>query len=754
MSLRINQNVLAMRAFGSLQQTDDRLSQAVERLSTGLRINRAADDPTGLAVSERLRRQIRGLSRASLNGQDALSLVQTAEGAMNETQSILQRMRELAVQAGNDVLASSDRLEIQNEITTLRDDINRISRGTEFNTRRLLDGSQAANISSSSPAIQGIATGTPREAVADYSVSIALLQSGISEMQTSQIQYLKDVASTLAKGSTQLQSLAAFTDADGNSLLSNPQTLTVQGNGRSAGFTIDGQMTFSQLAAALQNALASPAGLAISGSKVGAVTTATTGVAGVGGYIQMTSGLSGKDTRVALLGDTAVIDALGFTVARQAVDSAYSVSIRDRAGNTNAVQTEGNRVSGLLSGVDILFSSQAAQVAGSTGLEAGLHLSANETFTLSVAAAAIGVPVTLTPGYWSLEGLSRSIQAQMDVAVNGVATISGITTSVVNGQVRITYDTPAAVAATGNDISISSYSGAALNFSNGDSPGFVDSSVASSKVAWGFSKYFDSSSGVASGTRTTIRVSDGKAAPIAISVFSTVGTFGPASQTVSDLVRFSDWQATVNETLATHTAMVRLFQIGEALAFTALRVGRENISGKSPVESLVELSSLTSPFTTRFGFESATQISARGAGDANFQLHVVNRSPEYLIGANQGEVLKAAFADMGASALGVDNLNVTTLQGAGEALSRIETALDRVSAERAKLGAWQNRLEETIYGLQNASGSLTEAESRIRDADIAAEMIEFTRDQIVAQSGTAMVAQANSHAMTVFKLLV
>ncbi|HNS10837.1 MAG TPA: flagellin, partial [Candidatus Ozemobacteraceae bacterium] len=168
MSLRINQNVVALSTYGNVNKTAGRLEKSIEKLSSGMRINRASDDAAGLAISEKMRRQIRGLNRAVLNAQDGISMVQTAEGAMNESHSILHRMRELAIQASNDTLTSNDRLEIQKEVIQLRDDLDRIARNTEFNTKKLLDGSQTALISASSASVNGIVTGNPSQAGGDY----------------------------------------------------------------------------------------------------------------------------------------------------------------------------------------------------------------------------------------------------------------------------------------------------------------------------------------------------------------------------------------------------------------------------------------------------------------------------------------------------------------------------------------------------------------------------------------------------------
>jgi len=138
--MRINNNLMAMNTHRQLGINTNAGAKSIEKLSSGYRINRAGDDAAGLAISEKMRGQIRGLTQASRNAQDGISLIQTAEGALNETQAILQRMRELAVQSSNDTNVGEDRLAIKEEITALSSEIKRISETTEFNTQKLLTG--------------------------------------------------------------------------------------------------------------------------------------------------------------------------------------------------------------------------------------------------------------------------------------------------------------------------------------------------------------------------------------------------------------------------------------------------------------------------------------------------------------------------------------------------------------------------------------------------------------------------------------
>ncbi|WP_034764424.1 flagellin N-terminal helical domain-containing protein [Rossellomorea vietnamensis] len=142
--MRINHNIAALNTYRQLNSASTAQSKSMEKLSSGMRINRAGDDAAGLAISEKMRGQIRGLDQAGRNAQDGISLLQTAEGALNETHDILQRMRELATQSANDTNTSTDRGEIQKEINQLTSEINRIGNNTEFNTQKLIDGSKAS----------------------------------------------------------------------------------------------------------------------------------------------------------------------------------------------------------------------------------------------------------------------------------------------------------------------------------------------------------------------------------------------------------------------------------------------------------------------------------------------------------------------------------------------------------------------------------------------------------------------------------
>ena len=153
MAMIVQHNMSAMNANRMLGITNSSLAKSTEKLSSGYKINRAADDAAGLSISEKMRSQIRGLNKASDNAQDGISLIQTAEGALNESHSILQRMRELSVQASNGTETDDDREAVQKEISQLQDELTRISSTTEFNTMKLLDGSLGSKSASSQGAV-------------------------------------------------------------------------------------------------------------------------------------------------------------------------------------------------------------------------------------------------------------------------------------------------------------------------------------------------------------------------------------------------------------------------------------------------------------------------------------------------------------------------------------------------------------------------------------------------------------------------
>ncbi|MGN7359307.1 flagellin N-terminal helical domain-containing protein [Paenibacillus sp. SAF-054] len=221
----INHNIAALNTHRQLSINTTNTNKNIEKLSSGLRINRAGDDAAGLAISEKMRGQIRGLDMASKNAQDGISLIQTAEGALNETHSILQRMRELAVQSGSDTNTNSDRSELQEEMNQLVQEIDRISTTTEFNTQKLLNGSfkgtfqiganEGQTIDLSVSAMGSAALGLTASATVESDVAVTGLADGTYKVDGSNI---KDASGAIV-GTVDGTNANVVNDAAGNAAI-------------------------------------------------------------------------------------------------------------------------------------------------------------------------------------------------------------------------------------------------------------------------------------------------------------------------------------------------------------------------------------------------------------------------------------------------------------------------------------------------------------------------------------------------------
>jgi len=488
MGLRINQNITALNAHRNLVATDSALSKSLERLSSGLRINRAADDAAGLAISEKMRGQIKGLAQAIRNAQDAISLIQTAEGALNETHSILQRMRQLAVQAANDTLTPDDREQIQKEINQLIEELDRIGNTTEFNTKKLLNG-----------------------------------QAGY--------------------------------------------TVTAQ-NGEASG----GGVTV--------NGVAYDEGNAIEAEDLDALVT------------RMTPGTNTKA-------------------------GVYTVVITQNA--------------------------TKAQIGGKDAGDATVD--SGGTIVLN------GVAINVVAG----ENLDNVV-----LKINNVKNLTGVEATVSSNSIVLT--------------SINYGSSATINVSG--------------------SNDLLKDLGLTDGDET---------------VLSDAGT---------DIV------GTINGKAA----------IGKGGTLTLV----------APGDDADGLSITIDPSKLELASGAKLQFSAVVDASGAVTLH---------IGANKDQTMTVSIRDMRAKALGVDQISVLSQTEAEESIAKIDLAINDVSTERSKLGAYQNRLEHTIANLGVAKENLAAAESRIRDVDMAEEMMEFTRSQILLQAGVAMLAQANTLPQAVLQLL-
>lgn len=458
--MRINHNIAALNTYRQLSANTANTSKSLEKLSSGMRINRAGDDAAGLAISEKMRSQIRGLDQASRNASDGISLIQTAEGALSETHSILQRMRELAVQSANDTNTSADRSEMQKEVSQLISEIDRIANTTQFNNKTLMKGAYGTTATSANAA------------------NVAVV-SALSDTITAGT-YLVDVTSVATQdtwtGTPDLAAGITFVAGVNDTLTINGVNITF-----AAGATAEGAIV----------------------NRINEFTSQTNIVAS--------------------------LDTLNAT---------HELILTDNRFGSNTTTISGNAATPLMG----------------------------------------AAPVRTTTGADAVVGL-----------VGGVAV-------------------------------------------------------------------------------TTVA---------------------------------------------------------------------EDADGRN--------------LTINSGALKGMQIQVKTITDTN--ITVTKASMNMQIGANASQNFSVTLEDMGSSSLGVRSVDVSSATSANTSISTIQTAIDRVSGERAKMGAYQNRLEHTINNLGTSSENLSAAESRIRDVDMAKEMMEFTKNNILSQAAQAMLAQANQQPQGVLQLL-
>jgi flagellin len=872
MALRINTNVTALNAHSNLVKNDSRLSSSIERLSSGLRINRASDDAAGLTISEKLRTQVRGINRAIMNVQDGISLIQTAEGALNETHSMLQRMRELALQSGNDTLTTTDRLEIQKEIAQLKEDINRISYGTEFNTRKLLDGSGTAKISTSDPKnLDPVVTGEVLT-FSDFSVVVwpkseyvpgigQKVYGGTPEQQRSNI--FTTVEGEIASSSTTLQSLSNFYDNNGHFILDLPQTLYLQGDNSQGEIIVSKDLTLGQLTDRILKGMTEDQlgkGLHFDGSEALFMTYGESN-----GQILVTSGRNGELGRINFTGEEALVKALGFQQVVVPEDPVYSIAVTNigvpyGARQTMTTQIAGHRAAGLIEGIDLTFEPPLSAHVNTISAELGISIASGFTFDIDDSTTAAGtVTITVATGVFSMGQIASIMNDELTTAnslvrarVNdhyalefftlntGSAAYVSISSNsdpanplgIANGRYTGSGGNPG-VATSYDLISSYDFSQAGLtdisfnitdrhsattqttitltgNYSAGGMNSLVEAInmqigannlkivaennnglLSFRSLETGVESNFDItdagggqnvSVGLRMHEQTTTSGFDGNAADQNFAYDQASSRFGYviAANTVSagvdnlsfyvaDLdgngmvITIPEGQATAGASFKSITSIANL--INSEASINGVKVNAEintaaqtmrlfsTIPGKSGKVVMTELGSPDSLNTLKATFDIDPVAYENGVGQYAFTMHVKDTSIQFQIGPNQGHTAKSNIIRTDCRALGIEDLDLTTVKSSEIAIGLIDKALQTISSERAKLGAIENRMTYTNNSLRVALQNMTASESRIRDVDMAAEVIEMTQSQILQQASNAMVGQANVSAQSVLDLL-
>ncbi len=606
----VQHNITAMNANRMLGLTTGSLSKSTEKLSSGYRINRAADDAAGLTISEKMRKQIRGLDQASTNAEDGVSAVQTAEGALTEVHSMLQRMNELATQASNGTNSESDRQAIQDEISQLTTEIDRVSETTKFNEIYLLKGDKS--------------------------------------------------------GATQTNTLAAH-DAGLNGKL---------------GASVDGKTTFTadKVEVGGKVTIAGTEYNIVDSSKTTDYTSIKEYTAAAGDKLVQ----EGKTyTYVAANGITpngATTTAGGWFADDNTTTTADTVTLKE--GATLTVKATGNTTT--LVGAAALDMSKEA-VATPTWATGDILVHDGKTYTK-----------TATANQWTDEDGNNVTNANLATAGD-------------------TYT----VKATGKIGKI-------------DNKGIstVDNVQAKIKAANDTDQFTIKSSAADAGKTYTVGVTtkeDGSkytADDIAALVKS--GTY-------------VDDGTNVYYAVPKESGKANDITVQDAYAKMAEELKRANSIGADKDAEIKNNGDGT--------FE-ITQGTVETKSGLSFSLHVG-------ADADMTNKINVNIDTMSAAGLGIQGISVAGDDGSAAtyAIDAIADAISKVSSQRSALGAVQNRLEHTIANLDNVVENTTSAESRIRDTDMAEEMVNFSKNSILQQAGQSMLAQANQANQGVLSLL-
>ena len=236
--MRINTNLNAMTALNSATKNTALAGSSMEKLSSGLKINKAADNATGLAISEKMRSQIRGLDQASQNTQDGISVVQTAEGAIEEVGNIVQRMRELAVQGANETNTGSDRAKISEELTQLHEEIDRIAESTQFNGKDLLNGTNTVR-TETVYGIDKVSAGGANNKISNIEIQDGFDFDDLTP-EDLKVKVTNGQISLANNNSEYTVTSTGLTPGNGNTKISANSTITISdSNGKTIKFTVD-----------------------------------------------------------------------------------------------------------------------------------------------------------------------------------------------------------------------------------------------------------------------------------------------------------------------------------------------------------------------------------------------------------------------------------------------------------------------------------------------------------------------------------
>lgn len=734
--MRINNNLMAMNTHRQLGMNANAGAKSIEKLSSGYRINRAGDDAAGLAISEKMRAQVRGLNQASRNSQDAISMIQTAEGALNETQAILQRMRELAVQSANDTNVDTDRGALQNEINQLSEEITRIASTTEFNTQSLLDGTLddiKFQIGANETQELGLNIGDMRAdalKVVSDSVTIGDQGDAVTGVEADLTFNLEGVTLTATEGGAVGAELE-ITSASGVNTDGYADDIEMY---YSKGVTNTGAVTFD----GANEITFSDDDIKWSSIDTASGNSSLTITQSSGGSVKVEIDVHDSGGNNYVITDYAHADS-GGTVTYDNHGINFSISSDDWALMSGApVSVDFNAIS---SGADIDFTTSGVDTANNWKVMTLDSGNSAGTFT--------GGKISLdaSSGQW-IDGTN-----QIQISGQGLEAASGkITVVITNADGTQSTDvyTKADAQLTSGVFTYDNH-GVSFEININDITDFAidqaitekDAVVTASTNADDFKfSIVDDNGATISGITValdsgTVYSLDEIATKINEAVSGTAGTFGSNVAVVSgDTLKLVSSFAgdDSNVTISEAGKLDSIFTDADKKdgSDSSVNLTLNDASGNRIDSGVIN------PSDTSIGFEDSN------GNDITFEFE----GYDTLSGVDVADAFGAS--SMERSETGLD---ISSQEAASAAITTLNDAINTVSDERAKLGAVQNRLEHTIKNLDTSAENLQASESRIRDVDMAKEMMEFTKNNILQQAAQSMLAQANQAPQGVLQLL-
>ena len=792
MSLRINYNLASSSAQRGLGTSQDLYSRMASRLSTGLRINQAADDTAGMAVSEKLKNQVRGLNQAQRNAQDSVSMLQTAEGALTETHGILARIRELAVQSANDTLTVSDRANLQAEADQLVAEVDRIASSTQFNGITLLNKNSSVSLHNSG-------LGLTFQIGANSGNTLGVTLSAVRSQDLGDVQTLN--AAHAVTGGAKTIDVGSATAVNYNA------TVDTAFDVRDAINAANGNITAS-----------------VKNGKLRLESSAAVGTvfASDGGNLQST--LFGSNATVNTVASSTSLEDLGVSASGTMTITATSGTITGATTLTNLGINSGDTL--------VLGLSKAAGTGGAAGTRTLADIGVTAGGTLTIAFADAGVSPTETRSiavtYQTSDTLS-ALASRIDIAVteaaaltangntgtdtlvvtvggsagSGAITLTGNTTAYSGGTLTINAGTILTDLADSNSGSGSLISKLNLTTITGATTGTTSASSASVNTA-AFTESVTYTVGsetdltaFAAGLQTAIQGAGAIGTSTAFDVTSATAVINGSNQLAIDVSPSSNGVTIATITGSGTNALRTLFGLGaapaSATATSAMNVAAQTETATVSYTTSDTLSTIATKIATAvtgIGRVGTSLIAGNAGAAASFNagtsmIDITGVDTDTTLTFSSGALRTAlnlaapdtatASGTTSSSAAIVQNayrlssnaltgvtsisssssgsIDISTQTAASAAISTLDSAINQVSTARANIGAIENRLDSTSRSLAVASENTAAANSRIADADIAQSMSEMVRAQILQQAGISVLAQANQAPSLVLQLL-